>query len=90
MVAKNGRELDMDAKIEMHLVVCPQLCVLSQTSGWKEEGRRMDKRDEKQIQTIRLETDGLEIGCCMKCNRQQKGGVLLTFSRVKIRPLWHQ
>ena len=42
--------------------------------GRKDEGRRMDQRDEKQIQTIRLEIDGLGRGGRVKCNRQQKRG----------------
>ena len=62
MVAKEGRKLDTDAKIEMHLEVRPCLCVLSQTGGLKGEGRWKDLRDKKQIQTIRLKIDGYEIG----------------------------
>ena len=49
MVTKDGRELDTDAEIKMHLVVCPRPCVPSQTSGLKEEGQSKDGRDEKQI-----------------------------------------
>ena len=37
-----------------------------------------------------MEIDGFEIEGRTKCNRQQKGGVLLRFSRVKIRLSWHQ
>ena len=37
-----------------------------------------------------MEIDGFEIIGRAKCNRQRKGGVLLKFSRVKIRPSWHQ
>ena len=40
MVAKDGCELDTDDEIEMHLVICPQPCAPSLTSGKKEEGRR--------------------------------------------------
>ena len=90
MVTKDGRRLDTDTKIEMHLEACPRPCVLSQTGGLKEEGQCKDLRDEKQIQTIRLEIGGFEIGGRARCNRQRKGGVLLRFSRVKIRPPWHQ
>ena len=49
MVAKDERKLDTDVEIKMHLVVCPQPCVPSLTSGWKEEGQRTEQRDEKQI-----------------------------------------
>ena len=74
MVAKDRREVDTDVEVKMHLKVCPRPCVPSQTGGWKEEGQRMEERYEKQIQTIRLEIDGLEIGGRAKCNRQRKGG----------------
>ena len=69
MVAKDRREVDTDVEVKMHLKVCPRPCVLSQTGGWKEEGQRMEERYEKQIQTIRLEIDGLEIAGCVKYNR---------------------
>jgi len=49
MVAKEGRKLDTDAKIEMHLEVRPHPCVLSQTGGLKEDIRWKDLRDKKQI-----------------------------------------
>ena len=63
--------LDTNAEIKMHLLVCLRPCVPSQTGGLKEEGRSKDKRDKKQIQTIRLEIDGLEIGGRAKCDRQR-------------------
>ena len=74
MVAKDGRELDTDDEIEMHLVVCPRQCGCSRSVERKEKGRRMDQRDEKQIKTIRLEIDGLGRGGRAKCNQQRKRG----------------
>ena len=63
---------------------------MSQNGGPSEGGRWKDQRDKKQVKTIRFEIDEVEIGGGARCTRQRKGGVLLLFSRVKIRLSWHQ
>ena len=63
---------------------------VSWTGGADEGGRWKNQRDKKQFQTIIFVIDEFEIGGGARCTRRRKGGVLLQFSRVKIRSSWHQ
>ena len=56
-----------------------------QTGGPDEGGQWKDQRDKKQFQTIRFVIDEVTIGGGARCTRRRKGGVLLRFSRIKIR-----
>ena len=55
-----------------------------------EEGRWKDQREKKQFQTIKFVIDEVKRGGGAWCTRQRKGGVLVQFSRIKIRSLWYQ
>ena len=75
------RSQNQDASPGLSLTVC---------SEPDEGGRWKDQRDKKQLQTIRFVIDEIEIGGGAWCTRRRKGGVLLRFSRIKIRLSWHQ